>query len=69
MKIQAWMLGFFIVCELLIDMAQYEISSSDEELPFACYICREVFKTPIVTKYAHNLLCPLVYIMPQGIFH
>ena len=33
-----------------IDPEQYEISSSDEDLPFACYICREQFKNPIVTK-------------------
>jgi RING finger protein 113A len=25
-------------------------SSSDEELPFACFICREDFKNPVVTK-------------------
>jgi len=33
------------------DMAQYEISSSDEELPFACYICREQFTNAVVTKW------------------
>ena len=33
-----------------LDPDQYEISSSDEDLPFACYICREHFKNPIVTK-------------------
>ena len=34
----------------LLDSEQYEISSSDEDLPFACYICREHFRNPIVTK-------------------
>ena len=34
-------------------MKQYEISSDEEDqLPFACYICREPFKNPVVTKYA-----------------
>ena len=33
------------------DMQKYEISSSEDELPFACYLCREVFKIPIVTRY------------------
>ncbi len=34
-----------------LDMSQYEISSgSDEELPFACYICRETFRTPVITR-------------------
>ena len=23
---------------------------SDEELPFACYICRQEFKDPVITK-------------------
>ncbi|KAJ2957502.1 hypothetical protein NQZ79_g6787 [Umbelopsis isabellina] len=36
---------------------QYAIDSdeddSDEELPFACLICREEFKNPIVTKCGH----------------
>ena len=28
----------------------WEVSDSDEELPFKCFICRESFKDPIVTK-------------------
>jgi len=32
----------------------YEVSDSDDEdLPFACYICREKFTTPVVTKCKH----------------
>lgn len=33
----------------------YEIESSDdeEELPFACHICREPFTRPVVTKCKH----------------
>lgn len=37
-------------CAFALDVSQYEISSSDEELPFACYICRETFRTPVVTR-------------------
>ena len=34
-------------------MKQYEVSSSDEEdLPFACNICRKHFKNPVVTRYS-----------------
>ena len=34
-------------------MKQYEVSSEEEEdLPFACYICREHFKNPVVTRYS-----------------
>jgi RING finger protein 113A len=38
------------------DANQYAISSdddSDEELPFACLICREVFDNPVVTRCNH----------------
>lgn len=36
------------------DMKQFEVSSSDEEdLPFACYICREHFKNPVVSRCKH----------------
>lgn len=35
------------------DDGKYEISSDDEDLPFKCLICRESFKTPIVTKCMH----------------
>ncbi|XP_058837732.1 E3 ubiquitin-protein ligase RNF113A [Topomyia yanbarensis] len=35
------------------DDTKYEIHSDDEELPFKCYICRESFKDPIVTKCKH----------------
>ncbi len=32
------------------DMSKYEISSDEDELPFKCYICRDTFKAPVVTK-------------------
>lgn len=32
------------------DDSKYEIHSDDEELPFKCFICRESFVDPIVTK-------------------
>lgn len=36
------------------DVRRYEIDSSDDdELPFACYICRNPFKKPVVTKCKH----------------
>ena len=36
------------------DPHQYEIDSDGEdELPFACFICREPFKNPVVTKCQH----------------
>ena len=36
------------------DNENYEVSDSDEEdLPFACYICREKFTDPVVTKCKH----------------
>ena len=33
------------------DMSKYEIHSDEEDLPFKCFICRDSFKHPIVTKY------------------
>uniref|UniRef100_A0A182T515 RING finger protein 113A n=1 Tax=Anopheles maculatus TaxID=74869 RepID=A0A182T515_9DIPT len=35
------------------DDTKYEIHSDDDELPFKCYICRESFVDPIVTKCKH----------------
>ncbi|XP_057296425.1 E3 ubiquitin-protein ligase RNF113A-like [Hydractinia symbiolongicarpus] len=36
------------------DKSKYEIDSDeDEELPFACYICRETFDHPVMTKCKH----------------
>jgi RING finger protein 113A len=32
--------------------------SSDDELPFACHICREPFKNPVVTKCEHYFCEP-----------
>ncbi|XP_003965008.1 E3 ubiquitin-protein ligase RNF113A [Takifugu rubripes] len=31
----------------------YEVSSDEEDLPFKCFICKESFKNPIVTKCKH----------------
>ncbi|XP_053707114.1 E3 ubiquitin-protein ligase RNF113A [Synchiropus splendidus] len=31
----------------------YEVSSDEEDLPFKCFICRDSFKNPIITKCRH----------------
>ncbi|CAM9538806.1 E3 ubiquitin-protein ligase RNF113A [Lampetra fluviatilis] len=31
----------------------YEVSSGDEDLPFKCFICRESFQHPVITKCKH----------------
>lgn len=35
------------------DDAKYEIHSDDEDLPFKCFICRNSFTDPVVTKCKH----------------
>uniref|UniRef100_A0A8B9L4K6 Ring finger protein 113A n=1 Tax=Astyanax mexicanus TaxID=7994 RepID=A0A8B9L4K6_ASTMX len=35
------------------DEENYEVSSDEEDLPFKCFICRESFKNPIITKCRH----------------
>lgn len=35
------------------DDSKYEIHSDDEDLPFKCFICRESFVDPIMTKCKH----------------
>ncbi|KAG7505780.1 RING finger protein 113A [Solea senegalensis] len=35
------------------DEENYEVSSDDEDFPFKCFICRESFKNPIITKCRH----------------
>ncbi len=35
------------------DDGKYEVSSDEEELPFKCYICKDSFKNPVVTKCRH----------------
>lgn len=35
------------------DSTKYEISSDEDDLPFKCFICRESFKEPVVTKCDH----------------
>jgi len=36
------------------EAANYEIDRDDEnDLPFACFICRESFQNPVVTKCKH----------------
>lgn len=37
------------VC-FLSDEENYEVSSDEEDLPFKCFICKDSFKNPIVTK-------------------
>ncbi|XP_038836963.1 E3 ubiquitin-protein ligase RNF113A-like isoform X2 [Salvelinus namaycush] len=31
----------------------YEVSSDEEDMPFKCFICRESFKNPVITKCRH----------------
>lgn len=38
-------------CDSDGDDGKYEIHSDDEDLPFRCFICRESFVDPIVTKW------------------
>ncbi|AWP19302.1 RING finger protein 113A [Scophthalmus maximus] len=35
------------------DEENYEVSSDEEDMPFKCFICRESFKNPIITKCRH----------------
>uniref|UniRef100_A0A673GAV7 RING finger protein 113A-like n=1 Tax=Sinocyclocheilus rhinocerous TaxID=307959 RepID=A0A673GAV7_9TELE len=35
------------------DEENYEVSSDEEDLPFKCFICRDSFKNPIITKCRH----------------
>ncbi|KAK3106108.1 hypothetical protein FSP39_012881 [Pinctada imbricata] len=35
------------------DEKNYEISSDEEDLPFKCFICRDFFTCPVVTKCKH----------------
>ncbi|XP_029428797.1 E3 ubiquitin-protein ligase RNF113A isoform X2 [Rhinatrema bivittatum] len=35
------------------DDENYEVSSGDEDLPFKCFICRDSFKDPVITKCKH----------------
>ncbi|XP_077108871.1 E3 ubiquitin-protein ligase RNF113A [Ranitomeya variabilis] len=35
------------------DEENYEVSSGEEDLPFKCFICRDTFKNPIITKCKH----------------
>ncbi|XP_069094122.1 E3 ubiquitin-protein ligase RNF113A-like isoform X1 [Pleurodeles waltl] len=35
------------------DDENYEVSSDEEGLPFKCFICRESFKNPVITKCKH----------------
>lgn len=37
------------------DADKYEIPDSDDELPFKCFICRESFKDPVVTKWVTDM--------------
>nr|CAG4644126.1 EOG090X09Q6 [Lepidurus arcticus] len=35
------------------DLHKYEIPDDEDELPFKCFICRDSFKNPIVTRCKH----------------
>ncbi|KAI0235336.1 Ring finger protein 113A [Lamellibrachia satsuma] len=35
------------------DMTKYEISSDEEDLPFKCFLCRQSFTDPVVTRCKH----------------
>ncbi|XP_048218777.1 E3 ubiquitin-protein ligase RNF113A-like [Perognathus longimembris pacificus] len=41
--------GRYGVCE----EENYEVRSDDDEIPFKCFICRQTFKNPVVTKCKH----------------
>lgn len=44
-------------------------SSDDEELPFACYICRQEFKNPVVTKYYLIPIMVYFYLILQSVLN
>ncbi|XP_070536277.1 E3 ubiquitin-protein ligase RNF113A-like [Ptychodera flava] len=35
------------------DTSKYEIDSDEDDLPFKCFLCRDSFKNPIITKCRH----------------
>lgn len=35
------------------DADKYKIDDDDDDLPFRCFICRDTFKSPVVTKCKH----------------
>lgn len=35
------------------DAGKYEISSDEEDLPFKCFLCKDSFKSPVVTRCKH----------------
>jgi RING finger protein 113A len=39
----------------------YEIEEEDEELPFACFICRDDFNQPVVTLCGHYFCSPCAF--------
>nr|XP_036880737.1 E3 ubiquitin-protein ligase RNF113A-like [Manis javanica] len=41
--------GRYGVCE----DGNYEVGSDEEEIPFKCFICRQTFQNPVVTKCRH----------------
>lgn len=62
-KKRIWRWGFaclklnLYVLVFLSDDQNYEISSDEEDLPFKCFICREFFTNPVITKYVQfNLI-------------
>uniref|UniRef100_A0AAY5KCJ9 C3H1-type domain-containing protein n=1 Tax=Esox lucius TaxID=8010 RepID=A0AAY5KCJ9_ESOLU len=57
----------------------YEVSSDEEDMPFKCFICRESFKNPIVTKhgpsvcalqhYRKSKRCYVCNVQTNGVFN
>ncbi|XP_004586120.2 E3 ubiquitin-protein ligase RNF113A-like isoform X2 [Ochotona princeps] len=37
----------------ILEDENYEVGSNDEEIPFRCFICRQTFQNPVVTKCRH----------------
>lgn len=40
------------------DDKKYEIDSDEDNLPFKCFICRDSFTDPVVTKLVSPTKCP-----------
>jgi len=50
-----------------VDLQKYEIASDEEDqLPFRCFICRESFVNPVVTRLVAN--CPYLFTANENIF-
>ena len=45
-----WFTYFVSLMCTVADLTKYEISSDEDDLPFKCFICRDSFKNPVITK-------------------